>query len=155
MDDIRRLIAIEDIKQLKARYFRGMDLKDRALLESIFTKDAIADYRGATTDRRTGEAVVAATETVIEGRDAIVALMIGAGKIANTVHHGSIPEINILDERHATGIWPMTDRLLFDGGAPAQELIGYGHYYEEYEKVNGSWQIRAIRLTRLRVDVIA
>ena len=155
MDDIRRLIAIEDIKQLKARYFRGMDLKDRGLLESIFTKDAIADYRGATTDRRTGEAVVAATETVIEGRDAIVGLMIGAGKIANTVHHGSIPEIDIVDERHATGIWPMTDRLLFDGGSPAQELIGYGHYYEDYEQVDGSWKIRAIRLTRLRVDVIA
>jgi hypothetical protein len=27
-----------------------------------------------------------------------------------------------------------------------------GHYHETYEKVEGKWQIKTLRLTRLRVD---
>ena len=44
MTDIERFLAIEEIKQLKARYFRYMDTKDWAGFAAIFAKDASVDY---------------------------------------------------------------------------------------------------------------
>jgi hypothetical protein len=40
VSDIQRLIDIEAIKQLKARYFRFMDTKDWMGFGSVFTLDA-------------------------------------------------------------------------------------------------------------------
>ena len=36
--------------------------------------------------------------------------------------------------------------------APAVTLYGYGHYHETYEKVDGRWYIKTLKLTRIRVD---
>ena len=38
MDAIEKLLAIEEIKQTKARYFRFMDTKDRNGLASVFSR---------------------------------------------------------------------------------------------------------------------
>jgi hypothetical protein len=32
-------------------------------------------------------------------------------------------------------------------------LHGYGHYHETYEKLDGEWRIKTMKLTRLRRDV--
>lgn len=45
MDATAKLWAIEQIKQLKARYFRSMDTKDWATLEGVFALDAVMDMR--------------------------------------------------------------------------------------------------------------
>lgn len=47
MDLMEKLWAIEEIKQLKARYFRFMDGKDWAGMRTIFTADATFDARTA------------------------------------------------------------------------------------------------------------
>jgi hypothetical protein len=31
-------------------------------------------------------------------------------------------------------------------------FVGYGHYHEEYRKVEGDWRIARLRLTRLHVE---
>jgi hypothetical protein len=31
-------------------------------------------------------------------------------------------------------------------------MHGYGHYHETYEKFDGRWLIKTLRLSRLRVD---
>jgi hypothetical protein len=54
MDGIVRLIAIEDIKQLKDRYLRALVMKDWKLLRSVFADDATLDYRGEATDPSAG-----------------------------------------------------------------------------------------------------
>ena len=41
------LLAIEAIKQLKARYFRFMDVHDWDEFRTLFTEDALFDVRGA------------------------------------------------------------------------------------------------------------
>ena len=36
---------------------------------------------------------------------------------------------------------------------PGLNLLGYGHYHETYEKVDGRWYIKSSKLTRLREDI--
>ena len=43
MNDIARLIAIEEIRQLKARYFRLMDTRDFDAMACVFCRDAVFD----------------------------------------------------------------------------------------------------------------
>src|SRR3546814_17883579 len=50
MTDTERLWAIEAIRALKARYFHGVDTKDAALLGSVFTDDAITEFRSESPD---------------------------------------------------------------------------------------------------------
>ncbi|HEY3700203.1 MAG TPA: nuclear transport factor 2 family protein, partial [Spongiibacteraceae bacterium] len=48
MNDVERLLAIESIKQTKARYFRFLDTKDWVGFASVFTTDAQMDMREET-----------------------------------------------------------------------------------------------------------
>ena len=154
MDPLERLIAIEDIKQLKARYFRAVDTKDAALLRSVFTDDATADYRGAATDPRSGvNAIPGNTEAVVIGAEAIVAGVMTSVASLTTVHHGHIPEITVVSDSEANGIIPMVDRLTMPADSPIAALDGWGHYHETYRKEGDGWKIARLRLSRLRVDV--
>lgn len=154
MDDLARLIAIEEIKQLKHRYFRAVDTKDWALIDSVFHDDFIGDFRGAATDPETGfNPAPDATSEVLYGRAAAVASFREAGAHFTSVHHGHNPEITITGPDTATGIWALFDTLRFPAGEMA-EFQAYGHYHETYEKVDGVWKIKTSRLTRLRVDSV-
>lgn len=46
--DVSDLNATEEVKQLKARYFRAVDEKDWHTLRGLFTDDARAWYPGLT-----------------------------------------------------------------------------------------------------------
>src|SRR5207247_6768104 len=74
---LNRLLAIEEIKQLKARYFRCLDTKDWAGLTTVFTPDAVLEAEGRVREGR--EAIVATIAKVLEG--------------AVSVHDGHRPEI--------------------------------------------------------------
>ena len=91
LTDLERYHAIEEIKQLKARYFRHIDGKDWDSWQDVFTP---------------------AAELVMSFE----------------------------------GDGPGTP----DGGG--QVLQGWGHYHETYERSDGQWRIKTLRLTRLRVD---
>lgn len=156
MNPLEKLLAIEEIKTLKARYFRAVDEKDAALLRETFAQDVELDYRDSTTDPETGDyAVSSVTGDVIHGRDHCVRLIIDALPGIVSVHHGSVPEIDVISETTANGIWPMVDRLKFPSGGEFSEMVGYGHYRETYIKEDGMWRIRTLRLTRLRIDFTA
>ena len=146
MDDIARLAAIEDIRRLKARYFRCMDTKDWDGFAGVFAPDAVMDVSGEMRARNDDDGM-------IHGREAIAAFVRGAIDAVTTVHHGHMPEIDIVSPTTATGIWAMEDMLRWPDGAPIRTLHGYGHYHETYAKVDGRWFISALQLTRLRVDV--
>jgi SnoaL-like domain len=152
MDELTRLAAIEDIKQLKHRYFRCVDMKDWDLIDSVFHDDFVGDFRGSATDPVTGfNAAPDATSEVIHGREATVASFRAAGATFTSVHHGHNPEITVTSPTSAHGIWALFDTLRFPAGDMA-EFQAYGHYHETYEKVDGAWKIKTSRLTRLRVD---
>ena len=130
MDDI------EAIKQLKARYFRLMDVKDWDGMREVFADDVYID----TTD--SGGRVVQGADDFMAGLRSLLADVV-------TVHHGHMPEIELTSDTTATGIWALQDLLRWPDG---RELYGYGHYHEEYEKVDGRWRIKRMTLTRLRTD---
>ena len=65
-----------------------------------------------------------------------------------SVHHGHMPEIDVIDDTNARGIWAMTDHLEWGDGSV---LDGAGHYHEEYVCENGEWKFARLRLSRLRL----
>ncbi len=123
MDAAEQLLAIEDIKQLKARYFRCMDTKDWDGFAAVFAPNAVLDVTGETgTD-----------EGIVRGNELIAEYVRGHVDPVTTVHHGHMPEIEITTPTTATGIWAMEDMLRWPEGSPISELHGYGHYHETYE----------------------
>ena len=137
---LQRLVDIEEIKRLKARYFRAVDQKDWDLYAQVFGRDAHLEVPegGVSEDGR--EAIVKAISTVLEG--------------VTTVHHGHMPEIEITGDGTARGTWAMFDYVEFpagDGGARVG-LKGYGHYHEDYVREDGEWRIRRSELSRIRID---
>lgn len=142
MNAIDRLLAIEEIRNLKARYFRCVDTRDWEGFKAVFTDDAIFDV---------SEDIPGC---VLVGPAAIAEFVTAALAGCVTVHHGHCPEIEIASDVAATGIWAMEDMLRWGEGSPrpGETLHGYGHYFETYEKSGDRWRIKATRLHRLRVD---
>jgi len=127
---------VEAIRQLKARYFRLMDTKDWEAMRQVLMNDVVMDTREA-------------GGNLMTGADPYMAFLREAIGDVVTVHHGHTPEIDLTSETTATGVWAMEDMLRWPNGS---EMHGYGHYHETYEKVDGAWRIKTLRLTRLRVD---
>ena len=151
-DRLETLWELEQIRQLKARYFQAVDEKDYAGIAAMFTPDAIVDFseeiryhvghHGVPLDALDGPPAIivggAATAAVI--KDAIDSLV--------TVHHGHDPQIVMNDATTATGRWSMFDILEY----PDEVMYGYGHYHERYVNTDGQWQFAALRLSRIRVE---
>jgi hypothetical protein len=139
MDAAAELREIESIKQLKARYCRYLDTKDWPAWRTIFTDDFVSD-----TAEAGGRVIVGADEFVAYIRKTL-------GKPSQpTVHQVHAPEIELLSETTARGVWALEDVVRL---APGVNLNGYGHYHETYVKTAGQWQIKTSKLTRLREDI--
>ena len=127
---------IEDIKQLKARYFRMMDMKDWDGLARVFTEDVEIDVTGE------GGGVTKSVADYIPFLRAAIEDVI-------TVHHGHMPEIQLTSPTTAVGIWALEDQLWWPEGSPIKYMHGFGHYHETYEKNGGGWRIKTMTITRL------
>ena len=147
MDQVEKLLAIEEIKRVKARYYRTLDTKDWDGFGDVFAPDAVMDMRS---EMRDG---VTAGEGVTSGNREIAAFVKAAVDVVTTVHHGHMPEIELTSDTTANVIWAMEDKLRWPDGYPLKTMHGYGHYHETYEKVAGEWRIKTLRLSRLRVDI--
>jgi hypothetical protein len=147
LDDAARLWEVEQIKQLKARYFRFLDTKQWQDYRSTFTDDAKIWLLGQgrpESDEPTYGSVDAFVEWMQTSHDEARVV---------SVHQGHMPEIEILDADRARGIWAMFDWV---DRPQTRAFQGFGHYYEEYEKGSDArWRIKTMRLTRLRVDQMA
>jgi hypothetical protein len=154
MDTAAKLLAIEEIKQLKARYFRFMDTKDWQGLRSIFCDDAVFDARAALSVDGRGEAGRAAESNgwVYRGGEVIAQFIEGAIGAAVTIHHGHGHEIEVLSLNEASGVIAMEDQI-WDRDSMKLTLHGGGHYIETYRRVDGHWRIHTSRITRLYVSL--
>jgi hypothetical protein len=139
-DNATTLLAIEAIKQLKARYCRYLDTKDWAAWRALFTDDFVSD-----TSEAGGKLIVGADDFVAFTRK-------GIGRPAQaTAHQVHAPEIELTSATTARGVWALQDVVRF---GPGVTLVGYGHYHETYENVAGQWLIKSSKLTRLREDIV-
>jgi hypothetical protein len=141
IDPLQRLLDIEAIKQLKARYFRLMDQKRWDEWGLVFTPDV--------------HMVVPEGDVDTTGRAEVVGNLREILAEVVTVHQGHMPEIEITGPDTATGTWALFDYLEFPGvdGTPSLTMQGYGHYTETYVRSADGWQIASLRLDRLRVDI--
>jgi SnoaL-like domain len=153
MTETERLAAIEAIKQVKARYFRGVDTADGELVRGILAEDCELDYVGCFVDPASGRDFFPAMSIVVRGRASWSSNGLSAIGIV-TAHEGHTCEIEVGDDGTARGIWAMTDRLFMPPGGAFARLTGFGHYHETYAKVDGAWQIKTLRISRLRVEAV-
>ncbi|SCW35226.1 SnoaL-like domain-containing protein [Sphingobium faniae] len=156
MDDLQRLIAIEDIRRLKARYIRCMDTRDWDGMLEIWMPDGVLDLRlggskdeeaaALNPDRFSEEGLVHGSEAIVEFMSSI------ACEGFQSAHFGHMPEIDILSESEATAIWSLEDFCWWDGGRPYRTLHGFGHWHDRYVKSDGVWKISRVHISRIRVN---
>ena len=144
MDVIERLAALEEIQRLKARYCYYIDTKQWGQLAGLFSDDACFEGFGSAPAGSNAAAFVAAV----------------SGRLTDcvSVHHCHSPDIVCSDAVTARGSWAMEDFVQWKRPVPYPEapgapgFRGYGHYEEEYRRLDGGWKMAFLRLTRLRID---
>jgi hypothetical protein len=144
MTDLEKMLAIEEIKRVKSKYFYGLDHKDWTLWRrSVWAPDARIEVPEASID--------------IVGLENIIAWVSERTADQVSVHHGHMPDIDITSDSTATAVWAMEDRLYRTKEHPLADgstyLHGFGHYHESYVRTVAGWRIASTRLTRLRVEM--
>ena len=146
MGELERLVAIEAIKQLKARYFRMLDTHDWDGFEAVFTRDAVMDV--SVEDR-----IDRSEDGVYRGRAVIRAFAERAVGSAVSIDHALLPEIEIQSPTQASAIWAQEDRVYWPKGAPNRSLHGFGYEHDTYAVEDEAWRIASTRIVRLRADI--
>jgi len=145
MDALQQLLAIEDIRAVKARYCRLLDCKEWDAFAALFTNDAVMDV-----SQDTGN-------PPISGVTAILAQVRFAVDHAVSCHQVHTPEIVLDGADLAHGVWTMQDRVVWQAGLSPipgiASITGYGQYHETYRREGGVWKIAALRLSRFHVDM--
>jgi hypothetical protein len=144
-------LAIEEIKQLKSRYFHGIDEKDWKMLRATLADDAILDFSGEV-ELHVGHHGVEMADDPADwvlvggeaGTEKIAAIV---GEIVS-VHQGHDPQIALTATDEASGLWSMYDCLDYGD----EVFHGYGYYEETYRRDDGGWRIAKLKLTRLRTE---
>ncbi len=133
---VDRLVAIEEIQQLKARFLRCVDTKDLVCLrDEVFVPGAEIHFKGADYD------IAAVGWTAIEQfyQDAFTPTKFG-------MHHAHTPEITV-DGETARGIWYLHD--VFVNLEEGWTLQGSALYDDSYAKIDGEWRIMYSTYERL------
>jgi hypothetical protein len=133
------LVAIEQIKQLKARYFRLMDLRAWDEWPAVFTPDCVM--------RLLGDPPV-----LLEGCTAIVDSARRNLDPRAGVHLGQMPEISIIGPDSATGVWSLFAFSVPKNpgleGATGPGMMSFGRYEDDYRRDSeGHWRIAATSLS--------
>ena len=154
MSPVEKLLAIEEIRLLKARYFRFVDSHDWVGFRSLFADDSVFISSGvvdaATGAKQDGSSPLGDwPQTRIEGGDAIVAWASGGLDDAHSVHTGYMPEIEILSPDSARALWSMQDIVRW----PRRVLTGHGYYKETYVRHNEVWLILTVELVRKSLQI--
>lgn len=126
-----RLMALDEIRLLKAKRDRAADTKDWALYESLHAHDHHSyneDYPPTTT----------AAEMIAVTRASMENLV--------TLHHSHNPEIIFESDTRARGIWAMKGLSSWRQGDEKHWFIAFGHYFETYERRSGRWLFTSRRL---------
>lgn len=132
------LEAIEEIKRLKYRYFRGLDTKDWETFADTLATDIRARYGTKTTEEALN----------FDTREDVVAFMSEnlPARVLST-HVAGHPEIDV-DGDTATASWVFEDTVI---ALDLKIMVrGSGYYRDEYRRDdNGRWRISATSYRRM------
>ncbi len=129
---LEHLEAIDAIKQMKARYLNACDRQDPEAVRACFAKgEVIIDmsYFGHCSNR---------DEFVDD-----IFVPRGCHDYVLDMHHCSNPEIEILDECTATGVWGLNYRNINTRDQTITMLSAV--YHDEYRKIDGQWKVSRSR----------
>ncbi|WP_066014354.1 nuclear transport factor 2 family protein [Endozoicomonas atrinae] len=129
------LVAIEEIKQLKSRYFRFLDTADIDGLKTVFTQDAGIHYRSPSYEFKKN------------GWNELADFFLECfTKTKFGIHTGHHPEISV-NENQARGIWYLHDKFVnLDEGITFE---GSAIYQDRYVRENDGWKIAFSEYDRL------
>lgn len=128
---LEALVANEEIKALKYRYFRALDQELFEEVADCFTDDGTIDYGAAGSYEKIAD---------------FVAMIADYAKTntAKGIHQGYNPEIEVSGD-NATGFW-VCSYLSVD----VKQGVSYkqtGMYEDQYQRVDGKWRIKTTRNT--------
>ena len=132
------LAAIEEIKRLKYRYFRTLDLKEWEEFGDCLAEDVVALYGTQAMDQ----------PLHYDNRADVVAFMaenLGPGII--TIHVANHPEIDVKGDT-GTGSWAFEDTVI----VPDFKVLirGAGYYHDTYRRdPDGAWRIASTGYERV------
>src|SRR3954463_5159783 len=150
------LLDIEEIKQLKARYVRLLDVRDWPAWRGVFTPDATFE-----------SPVTLGTRITL---DEFVERVRGNPIVLGSMHQVYLPEI-MVDGDSASGLWAMSSihpsedfsaqwpEVFAGRGAHSDEYVvlmkrvfsresfvfhSYGYYRDEYRRTEAGWRISSL-----------
>lgn len=134
--DIQRLMDIEAIKQLKHAYFRCIDTANLEELGTLFHDDVTVHFIGSNYEWK-----------LSSRQEYMEAVKFSFHNESIGHHNGHMPEIQMLSETEATGIWYLADNMWML--SRSHMTTGTALYWDRYEKVEGRWVIKDTRYERL------
>jgi len=134
---IQRLEDVEAIKRCKYKYFRCFDTANVAEIADVFTEDVVLTVVGGV------------YKFELAGRDNYLAMVRdGAHAEMVTQHNGHHPEIDVLSDTTATGLWYLSDYVL--EFRRKQHIQGTAFYRDTYRKErDGKWRIARSEFERV------
>ena len=151
---VQQLLDIEEIRQLKARYFRLLDAKEWSAWTDVFTADLEFIYADPSIQNVPPDAERLSDGKARVGREQLVAFISEAMRNVTTVHHGHMPEISLIDRDTATAHWRLTNYCEYRTSEGSNEWSrGYGHYDDEYVRTVEGCRIRRSVFFRRDMDI--
>lgn len=142
MSDIEWLVALEEIRQLKARRDRYVDAHDWDGYASLHAPDHVSHHAP---DPKMG--LVPEPWTSVDKMIENIRKHMPEG--FHSAHHSYDPEIHFDTLTRARGIWAVTAAsVTTDSEGDVVWGISYGYYFETYEKRDGQWLFTSRRWQR-------
>jgi hypothetical protein len=149
---IEELLAIEEIKQLRAAYSAHLDSQQLDQLAALFTEDAVCAYPEEFGGDWVGRRAI---------RDNFAGIMPAIGQQFDAIHVVTNPWIRLTGPDTAEGRWYLMDWLTRQKAGTGEITTRGGHdnpllflsvYEDEYRRVDGAWKFSRIALHTLWPD---
>jgi hypothetical protein len=135
----------ELIRTRKAQYCRFIDTKQFDQWEKLFSPDAKITFYNVD-----GKVLMA-----FDSLRAFAGPTKGLFATTQTIHQIHNSEIEFKSDSEASAIWSMEDWHIYApvDGNPSKTMHGYGHYYETWKLIDGTWLITSIDLLRTILEL--
>jgi SnoaL-like domain len=126
---LQQLSDLEEIRQLKARYFRCIDTGNETELATVFADDVTIDLRGG------------GYRLQVSGKADMVNFIASSfNSDIIAMHHGHTPEIRFTGPDTAEGTWYLEDRFI--NPERKTDTIGTALYHDRYVRTADGWKVQ-------------